>query len=214
MSEIKIITAKPSDYDLIHDFLHEFFFPIEPMTTSHLSKDEAMELPPELTMDCIVEGVTLLAYIDTTLVGVAIAGEISSEVSGKDLEYSKHLQPKGADVFKFLSYIGEKADFCNQMNVSRSLHVHVLSTHPAHTRKGIGSKLFAACVDVGREKNFPAFSLDCTSHFTTGIAEKFGMCLLSTVTYDEYHERIGQTLFIPTEPHIEIKSYGKVYDKK
>lgn len=213
MSDIKIKIAAEIDSAAISDFICVNFNDQEPIQVFHVRKGELMDPPPRsMVKECIESQTTLLAYEGDDLVGVLIAGEISTDVAEKDLEYAEEYGPKGVDVFALLAYVGDKADICNRLNIPRCLHVHIMSIHLNHLKKGIAKKLFEYCIENGRSKNFPALSVDCTNYYTSKIAESFGMSCLSTVTYDEYNDHIGATLFVPSEPHTEIKSFAKLYD--
>lgn len=215
MSDLVIKVAQDKDADLISEFICVHFNGYEPIQLFHVRKDEEMDPPPpDLVKECLESETTFLAYQGDKLVGVLIAGEINSDIADKDLEYAGDYGPKGVDVFALLSYIGEKADICNRLEIPRCLHTHILSVHNDHLGQGIAKKLFSFCIETGKQKKFPAFSVDCTSFYTAKIAESFGMNCLSTVTYDEYNEKIGEKLFEPSEPHTVIKSYVKFYDDK
>lgn len=214
MSEIKIRIAYENDATRISDFVCLHFNDCEPIQVFHVRKGEEMDPPPmELLLECIESETLLMAFDGDQLVGVLIAGEINSDVSDKDLEFAETFGPKGADVFELLSYVGEKADLCNRLKVPRSLHIHIVSVHSNRLREGIASKLFEFCIEKGRSRNFPVISVDCTSFFTTKIAEKFGMSCLSTVTYDEYNKRIGKQLFVASKPHSEIRTFTMFIDE-
>jgi ribosomal protein S18 acetylase RimI-like enzyme len=215
MSELTIKSALEKDASEISEFICVHFNGSEPIQLFHVRKDEKMDPPPaDLVNECLESQTTLLAYQGDKLVGVLIAGEINSNIADKDLEYAGDYGPKGVDVFNMLSYIGEKADICNRLEIPRSLHIHILSVHVDHKGQGIATKLFKACIESGRQKKFPAFSVDCTSFYTAKIAESFGMNCVSCVTYDEYNEKIGEKLFAPSEPHTVIKTYVRLYDEK
>lgn len=212
MSNLTIKVAAPSDSARISDFICEHFNGNEPIQLFHARKEEEMDPPPgELIDECIAAETLLLAYKNDELVGVIIACEITPTSGERDLELAKDFGQKGAEVFALLSYIETKADTCNKLNVDRSLHIHIVSVHKNFLRQGIAKKLFASAIEVGRVKQFPAASVDCTSHFTSLIAETFGMNCISTVTYDEYNQRIGKQLFAPVAPHTEIKTYARLY---
>lgn len=213
MSDIKIRIAALGEAEAISEFVCTHFNGCEPIQVFHVRKDEIMDPPPmELILECIQSKTMLMAYSNEKLVGILIAGEINSDVSEKDLEFAETFGPKGVDVFELLSYVGEKADLCNRLKVPRSLHIHIISVHVNHLRKGIASQLFEFCIKNGRLKKFPLVSVDCTSFFTTRIAEKFGLSCLSTVTYDEYSKHIGKQLFIASKPHTEIRTYAMFLD--
>lgn len=216
-SELNIKNATDSDRTLITNFICDHFNGVEPIQTFYYQKDAPMDGPPK---DLIDESITtdslFLAYIKDELVGVLIAGEITEDIAEKDIEYaaSSGYGQKGTDVFNLLSYVGEKADICNRLKVSRSLHIHIVSVHSNFLKLGIAKKLFEACIVLGEARNYPACSVDCTSYYTARIAESFDMKCESIVTYDEYNEHIGKILFIPKEPHTVIKTYAKLYSIK
>lgn len=212
MSDIEIKIADASEVCIIDDFITEHFLPHEPIQMSHVRKDEIMEpLPPDLIRECIASQTTLVAFKGSKLVGVLIAGEVSAEAD-EFIEDEQKFGAKAADIFGFLNYIEKKADYCHRLNIPRSLHIHIVNIHADHFRQGIAKKLFSYCIENGRRKNFPAMTVDCTSFFTSKIAETFDMTCVSTITYDEYNEHVGQTLFVPREPHTEIKSFVKLFD--
>lgn len=214
MTDISIKTAVESNSSEISEFVCMHFNDYEPIQLFHVRPDDVMDPPPaDLLKESIASETTLLAYAGDKIVGVLIAGEITSNIGHKDLEYAETFGPKGVDVFKLLSYVGEKANICGRLKISNSLHIHIISVHLDHLRKGIANKLFEAIVALGERKKYPALSVDCTSFFTTKIAEKFAMKCISTVSYDEYNAHIGRKLFVPIEPHSEIKTFVMIYSK-
>lgn len=213
MSDIDVRAATESDLSVISEFICRHFNHHEPIQMFHVRTEEEMDPPPlELMQECIASQTLLLAYGGDELLGVAIAGEITPEAGERDLEMAAGFGKKGSDVFEMLAYISKKANLCKKLGVSRCLHLHILNVHRDHLCQGIGQRLFKSCDDLGKVKNFPALSVDCTSFFTIKIAEKFHLRCLSTVTYNEYNEHLGKILFIAREPHTEIRSYAKLYD--
>lgn len=212
MTDVQIKYADESQLNDISEFVCLHFNGYEPIQLFHYRPDWIMDPPPEdLLRESIASQNLLLAYKGDKLVGVLIASEITSEVGDKDLEYAEAFSPKGVDVFEFLAYIGEKANVCGRLKIARSLHIHIISVHLDHHHQGIAKKLFESCIETGIRKKFPAVSVDATNFYTSKIAEKFQMTCLSTVTYDEYNEHIGKKLFIPQQPHSEIKTFAKIY---
>lgn len=215
MSDITIRAARENEIQIVSDFVCLHFNGFEPIQLYHVRKDEEMDPPPlDLMKESVETETLLLAHSGEILVGVMIAGVITSEVMDQDLSYTKDFGPKGVDVFEFLAYIGEKADLCNRMKVPRSLHIHIVSVHSGHQRKGIAKKLFEQCIEIGKRRGYPAVSVDATSAYTGKIAESLGLQCVSTVTYDEYNEFLGRILFRAVEPHHEIKTFVMLYDKQ
>lgn len=212
MTDVQIKIADESQFDEISDFICLHFNGHEPIQQFYYRPDLPMDPPPvDLVKESIESQTLFLAYIGDKLVGVLIASEINSEIGDKDLEYAEVFGTKGVDVFEFLAYIGEKANICERLKVARSLHIHMISVHLDYLKQGIAKMLFESCVNSGREKNFPAVSVDATNFYTARIAEKFQMKCLSTVTYDEYNKHTGKNIFIPQQPHSEIKTFAKIY---
>lgn len=213
MAELQIKVAKVGDLNMINEFLVAHFHDKEPLERSHVNKVDKMIPDDDFLLDCINCETTLMAFYDDVIVGILLSGKILPDEAERNLECAKHLASKKcADILRFVSYNEWKADFCNKMSVPYCLHVHIISVHSNYQSLGIAKKLFGSCVEIGRIKNYPAFSVDCSNFFTSKIAEKFEMTLVSTVTYDEFNKHIGEERFIPSEPHTEIKSYAKVYD--
>lgn len=213
MCEAKIKIADRSDLKAINNFLASNFHDKEPIETSHVDRTDKMIPDDEFILSCISSETTLMTLFGDELVGVLLAGKILPNEAERNIECAKHIKSKkSADILKFLSYIEEKADYCHRLKVPYSLHIHIICVHPQHQGLGLAKNLFKSSVEHGRNKNYPAVSIDCTNSYTAKIAESIGMRCLSMVTYQEYNEYIGAETFIPTEPHTEIRSYAKLYE--
>lgn len=214
MCEMETKIAVASDLKAINNFLAKNFHDIEPIEMSHVDKTDKMIPDDHFILDCIANETTLMAFTGGDLVGVLLSGKILPNEAESNLECSKHIKSKkSADVLKFLSYIDSKADYCNRLGVPHCLHIHIVSTHPKHQGLGIAKSLFKSCIESGQSKSYPAITIDCSNFITAKIAESFGLTCLSTVTYDEYNEKIGDKIFIPSVSN-EIRCYAKLYEKK
>lgn len=214
MSDFKIKFAISSDFKEIYDFLDfHFHGGAEPIQLAHPHKDVRMHPDKDFLQSCIDCGTTLKAVIGDTLVGVLIAAKIGEREHERNEKASRVTDSeKSADVLKLLSFIDEKANYCNRLGVPEVLHMHIVSVHKDYLGQGIARKLFEFCIENGRQLKYRAITVDCTNHFTAKIAQKLEFKLVSIVTYDEYNEYIGKTLFVPTAPHTEIKSYALLLD--
>lgn len=211
MSDIKFRAAERSDLSVIRDFADDNFHDKEPIELSHIDKNDKMKPDENFLLDCIGCETSLVAFDGDVLIAVLLAGEIHANEAERNLECAKHIgSRKSADILRFLSFVDAKADYCNRLKVSSCLHVHIVAVHPRYHHRGIAKKLFELCMEIGRQKKFPAITMDCTSFFMMKIAERFGFEHVSTVTYDEYNKEVGETRFISREPHIDIRSYAKV----
>lgn len=210
MGEVEIKFASDSDFEQIFEFLDENFHNCaEPIQLAHHNKDVEMHPDHEFLRDAINCGSTLVGFIGDVLVGVLISSKINNSEHERNAEAAKSCESKkDADVLKFLSYIDEKADYCNRLKIPEALHIHIVSVHKDYQGRGIAKKLFEFCIENGRQLKFRAVTVDCTNHYTAKIAAKLEFKLVSNVTYDEYNQHIGEKLFTPIAPHTEIKSYA------
>lgn len=210
MSDFRIQFAVSEDFQQIYNFLDENFHnEAEPIQLAHPDKNVRMHPHEEFIQSCIDCGTTLLGFIDDVLAGVLIVAKIQSTEHERNAEEAKFCDTKkAADVLKFLSYIDEKADYCNRLKIPETLHIHIVSVSKEYQGRGIAKKLFEFCIENARLLKYRAVTVDCTNQYTAKIATKLDFKLISIVTYDEYNEHIGEKLFTPIAPHTEIKSYA------
>lgn len=214
MCNIKVKVAARSDLSVIREFVAVYFHDKESIELSHIDKTDKMIPDENFLLDCIDCETTLMGFEGDDLIAVLLAGKILPNEAERNLACANEVKSKkAADILRFLSFIDAKADYCNRLKVSHCLHVNIISVHPNHHRQGIAKKLFELCMEMGKLKSYPAITVDCTNFFTTKIAENFNFTCLSTVTYDEYNEHVGERNFVPNDPHIDIKSYAKVYEE-
>ena len=215
MSEIVVRIATERDLKFIHEFLFDHFHNVEPLEVSHRIKHEKVQPNDDYLMSCIKCNTTLMGFIDGILAGVLIAGTILPNEHERNLEASKSVKhEKHADVLRFLSYIDEKANYCTRLDIPEALHIHIVSVHRDFRGRGIANTLFEYCIENGKYLKYQALTVDCTNYYTSRIAEQRDFSLISTVTYDEYHEYVGEKLFEPSEPHMQIKSYALLINNK
>lgn len=210
MGDFEIKFATDSDFDKIFVFLDENFHNCaEPIQHSHINKHERLHPHKEFLKECIDCGTSFTAFIGDILVGVLIAGTIQNQEHERNADIAKTCEnKKSADVLKFLSYIDEKANYCNRLQIPEALHMHIVSVHKDYLGRGIAKKLLKYCIENAKQLKFRAVTVDCTNYYTAKIATKLDFKLISIVTYDEYNQHIGESLFIPIPPHTDIKSYA------
>lgn len=217
MSDIIIRIADEADLSEIVSFIELHFVNAEPSLTAYQLEDENNQLASsdedddKFIRECILNETSFAAHDmrNHQLVGVCIAGMIGPNEHEESLKIANVVNDrKFADVLKFLAFIEERADVCNRLCVPESLHLHMISVHENYYGRGIAGKLFKAYYENAINKKYLAMSIDCTSSYTSRIAEKYNMELLSTVTYDEYNDFVGMKVFVPKEPHTVVRSYG------
>lgn len=210
-SEITFRTASESERDVVLRFLREHFFAEEPINNAYPIKDESME--EEFILSLLPDGGVIFAVdsaSDDRIAGLATFGEITTNYPQETWDLSETTKNrKWKDVLKFMAHIDTKSDVCRRFGVTAALHLHGVTVDKEYRGRAIGKMLFNKCFAVAASRGFGIVSADCTSVHSIRIAEAVGMECVSTVTYDEYHEKIGEQIFQPIAPHHEIKTFVK-----
>lgn len=216
-SGIAFRLATPSEHETVLQFLRQHFFTEEPINNAYPIKDESMEEKFILSLLTGEEpGGGIILAIDVNIdngdkiAGMLAFGRITrtyAQESWDESESTTNLKWK--DILKFMSYIERKSNVCERFDVNEALHIHSTAVDSECRGRAIGKLLFAECFRIARDRNFRLVSAECTSVYSVRIAEQLGMRHVSTVTYDEYNEKIGCKMFTPIAPHFEIKSFVK-----
>jgi ribosomal protein S18 acetylase RimI-like enzyme len=144
------------------------------------------------------------------IAGLASFGEITKTYSQESWDESETTSnQKWRDILKFMSHIESKSNVCERFGVTEALHLHGVTVDKKYRGRSIGKLLFNECFNIAKGRNYQLVSADCTSIYSIRIAQLVGMELVSTVTFDEYHDKIGDKIFSPVIPHTEIKSFVK-----
>lgn len=182
----------------------------EPINNAYPIIDDNME--EEFILSLLSEGNIIFA-IDSSnnqIAGVAMFGRITKNYSRESWDESEATSnQKWRDILKFMSHIESKSNVCERFGVSQALHLHGVTVDKKYRGRSIGKRLFNECFNIAKSRNYQLVSADCTSVFSIHIAKSVGMEVVSTVTYDEYHDKIGDKIFSPVQPHTEIKSFVK-----
>ena len=85
----------------------------------------------------------------------------------------------------------------------------MVAVHSKYQNQGIAKKLFEFSFELAKERNLKVVFADCTNIYTSKIAEKIGMEVVSNVTFDEYNKYLGTNLFASRPPHNAIRTFVK-----
>lgn len=147
---------------------------------------------------------------NSQIAGLASFGKITKNYSRETWDESETTtNRKWRDILKFMYHIESKSNVCERFGVSEALHLHGVTVDKTYRGRSIGKLLFLECFNIAKSRNYQLVSADCTSVYSIHIAQSVGMELVSTVTYDEYHDKIGDKIFSPIQPHTEIKTFVK-----
>lgn len=206
---ITIRVALPSEYDAVLSFLRDYYYKEEPITIFHPQPGHTKD-DEEFTMSNIKHGTVLISTDGDRITGAIVAGPIEHGDADAMIEAAKTTETeKWRDISLLLAYIEKKADVLHRFQLPTALHVHALGVHHDYRGQKIGEKLFNSCFDNAKRLNYSMVTTDCTSIFSIKIAERLGMECVSSVTYDEYNASIGEDLFKPQEPNLEVKTFIK-----
>lgn len=208
-----IRVATSDDHDDILDFVREHYYKEEPLTLSHPIPGHTKD-DEDFTMSHLKHQTVQIATDEESgkIVGVIVAGPIEPGDADAMIEAAKTTETKKwRDISLLLAYIEKKADVLRRFDKSIGLHVHALGVHSQFRGHRLGEKLFNSCFDNAKRLNYSMVTADCTSIYSSRIAEKLGMESVSLMTYDEYNESIGEKLFQPTEPNVSIKTFAKFF---
>lgn len=208
---ISIRVAQSSDYDTILEFLRRYYYKEEPITVAHPEAGHTKD-DEEFTMSHIKYESVLIATDDDsgTVAGALVAGPIEPGDADAMEEAAKTTETKKwRDISLLLAYIEKKADVLNRFQMPRALHVHAVGVHHDYRGQRIGEKLFDSCFVNAKCLNYAMVTTDCTSVYSIKIAERLGMECVSSVTYNEYNQKIGEDLYRSIEPNVEIKTFIK-----
>jgi len=111
------------------------------------------------------------------------------------------------ELFRFLTSKREEVDFFNHYGVDEAFHFYTLGVHKNFRRQGLGSRLLAAAVALGKELGLQGIQGEGTSNFSQRIYEKEKFEILATMPYDQ-HEYKGRKLIEGTGEHTMTKVYG------
>lgn len=207
-SKIFFRVANESEHDAVLEFLRQHFFTEEPINNAYPIKDDSKE--EEFILSLLPDGNVVFAVDSTSgqIAGLASFGEITKRYPQESWDESETTtNRKWRDILKFMSYIESKSNVCERFGVAQSLHLHGVTVDKAYRGQGIGKLLFEESFRIAKSRNYRLVSAECSSVYSARIAQAAGMEHVSTVTYDEYHAKLGDKVFKPTPPNTEIKSF-------
>ena len=205
---VMIRLAEESEATEINDLYKLHFINVEPMQGAYIDRFDGFD-EIEFYVDAIKKETVLVAVDNENekLAGALVAKKLNS-TGTSSCTVTGNI--KLDDLINFITYIDEKSKIFEKFKAESCLQIFTVCVHPDYKKQGIATKLFEACFSLGKSQHFDLISVDCTSNFTTKIAEKLKMLLISSVTYDEYNRHLGKRLFTPVTPHTDIKTFAKL----
>ncbi|XP_060665851.1 arylalkylamine N-acetyltransferase-like 2 isoform X1 [Drosophila nasuta] len=157
----------------------------------------------------VKQGTCLVAINDENggdIVGSVLAGcetlsdlqEYYAQVAAMEEGYYKT-----CTIFEFETKI--KGNYFDRYGVSKVLYSHMTNVDASHRGKGLGARLAAALMELGRSKGFPIMIACCTSLYTARQKEALGMECIYSQAYADYKDANAQVVFNPPAPHTHVR---------
>ncbi|KAL5291799.1 hypothetical protein ACFFRR_010905 [Megaselia abdita] len=110
----------------------------------------------------------------------------------------------------FLALLGVRAEVFKKFNVDNSLHSMLLCVDKSYRGQGVGLKLYAENMKLGKQLGYPLYVCDCTSLFSAKLCEKLEMTKVFEMNYNEYCDENGNAIFHKVPPHDMARVYAKL----
>lgn len=213
MEKIKIRGAVMSEVRCICDFLINHFNHCNPLGLAYIYPTiDNIEEISSFVSEAVAEDSVLMAYetLTGTLVGVLIGYSMNS-TSQTCVEPSNdsNTDQSFIDIQNILNYICLKANVFERFKVKQLFKIEIIAVHQIYRRQNIARSLFESAITLARSRKFKFAITDCVNVYISTIAERLGMECISTVSYDEYNNHIGKSLFVPIPPDTVIKTFIK-----
>ncbi|KAH8241042.1 hypothetical protein KR026_010698, partial [Drosophila bipectinata] len=214
MSEIAIRALRVEDYPEVEAFLAEHFFKHEPlMLIPQEDPSQAAVVPTEseLHHQLLQQGLSLAAVDNAgRIVGVTLNGAM--EPSDLEREYKEaHEKPVSClldKIHKLLAGIEWRANVFKHYGVERVLYLYMLGVSTTVRRQGVGSRLVAATIELGRTHGFPVVCSTCTNLNSTRLMTALQMECVLAQEYAEYKDERGEVILQPAAPHTKASVVG------
>lgn len=204
---ITIRTMTIEDYPSVKAFLKDNFFQSEPLCQSTSENVQSLNEKEndEYHLSMIAQGTCLVAIDESNggrFVGLVLAGaQYPEDLEKHRIEAESMEQHFWARACIMLSKIEREANLFERFGISKLLYSHITSVESSMRGKGLGSRLAATLMDVGRAKGFPAMTAYCTSFYSARQKEALGMKCVHSLPYADYKDDQGRPIFTPAEPH-------------
>ncbi|KAH8262956.1 hypothetical protein KR044_002542 [Drosophila immigrans] len=211
MTTIIIRELKADDIDAYCRFLTEHFYGHEPLMQTPGDHKVVTDSPEkrETRLAVIRQGLSLVA-VDQSDGGRIVGCAYAEEMVPKDLEdnWSKVNEKKPTclldHVHLFISGIEIRSKFFERFEVSKALFLNILTVDATVRNQGLGRRLVAALMELGRSKRLPLIATSCTSLYSTRVMSALGMSCVHSEHYSDYKDEDGNVVVKPPEPHTSV----------
>ncbi|KAH8377352.1 hypothetical protein KR093_004982 [Drosophila rubida] len=208
---ILIRLMEVEDCDNVTNFLGNHFYNAEPLcvATGVNSLTPLEKSFKEHRIRMIEQGTCLIA-LDTNnadrIVGVVLAQKlVESELEEECLRVEKKPDGPLKRMLTFLTGVELRGNVFKHYGVSEILYSLVTNVDTSMRGKGLGTRLAAALMEVGRSKGYPLMSATCSSFYSARQKLAMGMECFYSDAYADYKDANGEALLKPPAPHTHIQ---------
>ncbi|EDW76279.1 uncharacterized protein Dwil_GK15377 [Drosophila willistoni] len=209
---ITIRTMREEDYKQVKSFMTEqFFLNGEPLcASSGENVQKCMEKEnDEYHLSMINQGTCLVATDENQngrIVGIVLAGgQIASDLQKHQEEAAAMENHFFGHISRLLSKLELEGNVYKRFGVEKSIYSHITNVDGSMRGKGLGSRLAATLMEVGRSKGFPLMIAYCTSYYSAKQKKALGMECVHSITYADYKDEKGNVIFKPAAPNTKVE---------
>ncbi|XP_017056851.1 arylalkylamine N-acetyltransferase-like 2 [Drosophila ficusphila] len=204
---ISIRVMTPKDYESVKSILQNDFFGAEPLS-EFCGKDfyfKNKEVMDEWMLSMIEQDMCLLALDENDgwrPVGCVLSGIQTPE----DIEkHSRTTETSEGSALRKINILFNKIESESNIfevyGISKALISHVTAVTASKRGKGLGARLAAALMDLGRSKVLPVMVANCTSYYSARQKKALGMKCIYSLNYADFKDDQGTVIFKPSAPH-------------
>ncbi|EDW63500.1 uncharacterized protein Dvir_GJ15301 [Drosophila virilis] len=205
---ILIRTMTVADYQPLKTLMGGNFFKGEPLGELY-EPEWVIKFKDEYYISMIEQGTCLLAVDENNggrIVGYVLAHAQTPDDLDRDRKRAAASEPNTwGRIAVFLSKIEIEINLFKRYGVSKILYSHITNVDASMRGKGLGSRLAAALMEVGRSKGFPLMIAYCSSYYSARQKEALGMECVYSIAYADYKDESGQVVFKPAAPHTHLR---------
>lgn len=208
---ILIRIMRVEDYPEVMRFLGENFYKTEPIcaASGENLQDYWEEVLYEYNISMIKQGTCLLALNEKeggTIVGITLAGRQTPSDVEKNRQFAASLKPNAwGKMTVLLSEVEMKTKLFERYGISKALYTDTTNVLASMQGKGLGRRLTATLMELGRSMGYPLLYGFCTSAYSARSKEKLGMKCIYKMAYADYKDDRGEVVFKLPAPHTHLQ---------
>ncbi|KAH8329181.1 hypothetical protein KR074_005297 [Drosophila pseudoananassae] len=208
---ITIRIMNEMDYPKVKLFMRDNFYYDEPMG---MGVNEPLHLQNEAEEDgnhlhMIGQELCLVATDDTNkgrIVGIVLAErQVPDNMEDHRIYAENSEHHLWGQNLRFLSKVEREANLFKRFGVSELLYSYITAVDAKVRGKGLGSRLAATLMDLGRSQRLPLMAAYCTSYYSARQKAALGMVCVHSYPFVDFKDKEGHVVFNPPPPHTHVQ---------